>query len=1586
MAKLPDAYRADFEAKMASAGSQGERASIQADMQAKMSKVVAVTERLAVYSGKTGLDFTKSFVADAVGIAAGNGSNRYTNTTILPPNAQDKAKQKQELNKDVFAITESATSTKEGTEKFRELTSDKGKSNDDFKNDLANLVPEEAREGIMKMKEGEIQLVRARLRQIETARQVSEMMGGVMKPFVEAERDAKRAAQEHVNTLRQTGAALRALAVEFSTLGIAMASSSQNSNLRGETKIFSARSEYAKGATGEQTGAAIEAQIEYVQTVSSARQTQRTDSAKAIQDSLNKGTTSKEGQEVSVSDKDKETNAKIKAAMQKVDVSQGTPEEVIKNILANVKPEEQDAAKARLESDASLPALLTKIQANTQQTYKEAAEMKAQQTEANKLLAIQKQDDKKFGGIENFLDRGKRREDTKEFDKGLRMTGSSNAERRGEGAMRVILQAQKDLGGSLTTEKAGPLKDMAIAGRAKQIERTADQRIKAIQNNKSMSPEQKKNLISAYQESKGRSKEIAKEQVERSAKLEQAPLDAVKGLKAIEDLLNRTLKVELTNPEAQDAAGEKATKDAKVKDDESKEVARKEKIKQEAASKAGTMGQNILEDKDFAKAAVGKDTAGRNALLEQKFNEEAGQTNQAMAQKIQIAEAEAAAQPENKSKQEKVKNLKEQDAQNREQQPKVLEKIKEGMDEYDPKKVIAKDEANKGMESAIKNNTASVFAHAVAVTGLATAVAAAVIAFASSSAGGAISSVAGSVMDMLPGGGGGKGGGKGGGGKGLPPKVPKPTGTPPKPKLGKGKFGMILAGVALVTTAASVASAAPSTDTKAAKEAPSDDSQSPAAPGNGASGSPGIFSSGMSTQDKAVQTLGTGLDAGALVSGVAQFGKTAAAVGKFAKTLPLLSAVVGAYDVAQVLSDEDFMSGDSNRSLNSQSMNEATDNAMGSKNSSTMDQIGQLMSWKNILTVPKGFYDSGQNVKESEASTKKNEEQMKLIMESKKFGKDAGGENDRTPEGVAAKKQYAQDNKQKIAQAGLVADEKGNLVDALVFKRRNATKAELEAKEKERIEAEKAKEEEKKKLQNDFSATVGGSAGRPEQTTDQARQEFLSKNEQKIKDANLVSREGKLVEASPEAIKASLKEKEKAASEKEIETASAKNQAGYVSGMREKYGFTEEKAGEMYGRQQKLDRSNLEGQMKRKEEGGNWKERAIKQNEDRVSADQKVKNLQKAGFGEEGATDEQKKELAEAKKKQSYINRGGQLDAEGNMPGQAAKPGAKGPDGKPIEDKKPTTIAEYISQNTQALIALTQVLKGEGDGTNSGVGVSVGSSAEQAERAQLGKELVVDGSTSSTTGVGSGKVISAEEAEAAQKQISAEDAEATKKQELQSKNRAAFAITNPGEDYVVPPEEQDTRPLNDVGGLMSDAERAKAFVNAQRQGLYSDNSQKPAQTNPGETLISNADPAQAFVNKKMAAQQISDNPTQALTAEFRLLEIATKALTAELKGQNNPSPDGVSVTPKNPSTNAGEGGKDGGLATSLLDLEKQIKALSDALSKAEKAGGKLEIILSGGNKGNQTINVNDDDIPKIIKKLESRLDSLENPNEGLTTG
>lgn len=186
------------------------------------------------------------------------------------------------------------------------------------------------------------------------------------------------------------------------------------------------------------------------------------------------------------------------------------------------------------------------------------------------------------------------------------------------------------------------------------------------------------------------------------------------------------------------------------------------------------------------------------------------------------------------------------------------------------------------------------------------------------------------------------------------------------------------------------------------------------------------------------------------------------------------------------------------------------------------------------------------------------------------------------------------------------------------------------------------------------------------------------------------------------------------------------------------------------------------------------------------------------------------------------------------MPGQAAKPGAKGPDGKPIEDKKPTTIAEYISQNTQALIALTQVLKGEGDGTNSGVGVSVGSSVNQVQE-KLKEDSVNSGSTLSPTVAESGKVISAEDAEAARRQAS------------QSDNRQKFAETNPGEPYVVPVEEQDTREVDEFGMLKAE----------------------------GKLEIPTGDP-QAMADKKMrdsdkrrSAEQISGNTTQALTAELK---------------------------------------------------------------------------------------------------------------------
>lgn len=59
--------------------------------------------------------------------------------------------------------------------------------------------------------------------------------------------------------------------------------------------------------------------------------------------------------------------------------------------------------------------------------------------------------------------------------------------------------------------------------------------------------------------------------------------------------------------------------------------------------------------------------------------------------------------------------------------------------------------------------------------------------------------------------------------------------------------------------------------------------------------------------------------------------------------------------------------------------------------------------------------------------------------------------------------------------------------------------------------------------------------------------------------------------------------------------------------MRVKHGYSQEQAEGMYDRQQSVDRSNLEGQMKRKEAGGGWLARAVKQNEDRNDANQKVK-------------------------------------------------------------------------------------------------------------------------------------------------------------------------------------------------------------------------------------------------------------------------------------------------------------------------------------------------------------------------------------------
>lgn len=148
------------------------------------------------------------------------------------------------------------------------------------------------------------------------------------------------------------------------------------------------------------------------------------------------------------------------------------------------------------------------------------------------------------------------------------------------------------------------------------------------------------------------------------------------------------------------------------------------------------------------------------------------------------------------------------------------------------------------------------------------------------------------------------------------------------------------------------------------------------------------------------------------------------------------------------------------------------------------------------------------------------------------------------------------------------------------------------------------------------------------------------------------------------------------------------------------------------------------------------------------------------------------------------------------------------------------------------------------------MGVSVGSSVNQVQE-KLKEDSVNSGSTLSPTVAESGKVISAEDAEAARRQAS------------QSDNRQKFAETNPGEPYVVPVEEQDTREVDEFGMLKAE----------------------------GKLEIPTGDP-QAMADKKMrdsdkrrSAEQISGNTTQ--------------ALTAELKGENSRLPDvGVSVTPK----------------------------------------------------------------------------------------
>ena len=256
--------------------------------------------------------------------------------------------------------------------------------------------------------------------------------------------------------------------------------------------------------------------------------------------SKSKGSEGKEGAPSGLSIKESKANLAISQALGKVDTTTGSPQEIIDRVKAAAlaSPGESNAKEItkRLE-DPTLRAELAKNTAIAAASLKVNQAAEQEQAKAGIIAARTEQSIKAFGGIENFLSKQKTKEDRKDFRKALRSAGSGNADRAGRGAMQLILSAQKDLGGSLSEKSASGLKESAIEARARQIRKEASRRISSI-GRSNLSAAQKQALMGAYQEARGNSRNIARQQVEEAAKLERAPLDQLKRLDTISQSLN----------------------------------------------------------------------------------------------------------------------------------------------------------------------------------------------------------------------------------------------------------------------------------------------------------------------------------------------------------------------------------------------------------------------------------------------------------------------------------------------------------------------------------------------------------------------------------------------------------------------------------------------------------------------------------------------------------------------------------------------------------------------------------------------------------------------------------------------------------------------------------------------------------------------------------------------------------------------------------------------------------------------------------------------------------------------------------------
>ena len=613
MEKIPQSLRADFQSRMRLAASQEERASIFNEMNSGMIKNQEATENLA-NSQKTSESFSQYFKNAFTG-----RENRYNTSMMFGPNDQDKARQRVNVDRDVLSLTSAATSTEDKRKKYEALVdpSKSAKSVNDFKTQLAAIAPPEAKAIIMGLNKEEAQLYQLRMRQTEAARKQSEMMSEVSKKYTEAERSRKRVAQDEVNFLRERAGASKKLADSFSSLGVISANTVKSGKIDAQSKSFSSAANTEKKFVGAQTQAVIDARTSRVSSDASTMQNLMTQNSKSFEDALGRGEGfgRKEGAPGGLSVKESQANLAVSEALGKVDTTTGSPQEILDRVKAEALrspggSNAKDISK-RLE-DPVLRGELAKNTAIAAASLKVNEAQEQEQVKAGIIAARTEQGIKAFGGIENFLSKQKTKDDGKDFRKALRLAGSGNADRAGRGAMQLILSAQKDLGGSLSEKSAGGLKESAIEARARQIRIEATKRINSI-NKSNLSQGQKQSLIGAYQEARGNSRNIARQQVEDAAKLERAPLEQLNRLdtisKSLTDL-NKSLTssgivIKSIGPdffyknEAM-ARGSSEKDDQKAQDNTKKEIARESR-----RSSVTLAGEEMMKnDGNFKKKAI----------------------------------------------------------------------------------------------------------------------------------------------------------------------------------------------------------------------------------------------------------------------------------------------------------------------------------------------------------------------------------------------------------------------------------------------------------------------------------------------------------------------------------------------------------------------------------------------------------------------------------------------------------------------------------------------------------------------------------------------------------------------------------------------------------------------------------------------------------------------------------------------------------------------------------------------------------------------------------------------------------------------